>query len=94
VGDNDFECLSVLQDHTQDVKMVVWHPNDEVSSLRLQVGLGFVVLNQQGRFWRPRVMMTQLRYGEMMMTIGIARILFKGTPPRFGQWTSILRERN
>jgi len=29
-GDDDFECLSVLQEHTQDVKMVVWHPFDEV----------------------------------------------------------------
>ncbi|KAJ9077156.1 cytosolic iron-sulfur protein assembly [Entomophthora muscae] len=25
-SDGTFECLSVLQEHTQDVKMVVWHP--------------------------------------------------------------------
>lgn len=23
---NEFECVSVLQGHTQDVKMVQWHP--------------------------------------------------------------------
>ena len=23
---NDFECIEVLQGHTQDVKMVQWHP--------------------------------------------------------------------
>lgn len=23
---NEFECISVLQGHTQDVKMVLWHP--------------------------------------------------------------------
>ena len=27
---NDFECISVLQEHTQDVKMVIWHPTTEV----------------------------------------------------------------
>lgn len=32
VGDSDFECLSVLQEHEQDVKMVQWHPNEEVLS--------------------------------------------------------------
>lgn len=29
-ADNDFECLSVLQEHSQDVKMVAWHPHEEV----------------------------------------------------------------
>ena len=29
VGD-DFECIAVLQDHTQDVKMVKWSPNEQV----------------------------------------------------------------
>ncbi|RUO95960.1 WD40-repeat-containing domain protein, partial [Jimgerdemannia flammicorona] len=29
-ADNDFECLSVLQEHTQDVKMVAWHPTEEL----------------------------------------------------------------
>lgn len=29
-SDNDFECLSVLQEHTQDVKMIMWHPTKEV----------------------------------------------------------------
>lgn len=28
--EDDFECLAVLQEHTQDVKMVKWHPNDDV----------------------------------------------------------------
>lgn len=27
VGPSDFECLAVLQGHTQDVKMVRWHPH-------------------------------------------------------------------
>ncbi|KAI8873676.1 WD40 repeat-like protein [Ramicandelaber brevisporus] len=27
--DGDFEVLSVLQEHTQDVKMVVWHPTSD-----------------------------------------------------------------
>ena len=26
----DFECISVLHEHTQDVKCVRWHPHDEV----------------------------------------------------------------
>lgn len=29
-SDNDFECLSVLQEHSQDVKMVAWHPHEEM----------------------------------------------------------------
>lgn len=29
--DADFECLSVLMEHTQDVKCVAWHPHEEVS---------------------------------------------------------------
>lgn len=28
--DNDFECLSVLQEHSQDVKMILWHPTEEL----------------------------------------------------------------
>jgi WD40 repeat protein len=27
---NEFECVSVLQGHTQDVKMVKWHPTMDV----------------------------------------------------------------
>ena len=27
---NEFECVSVLQGHTQDVKMVQWHPTMDV----------------------------------------------------------------
>ncbi|KAJ7008402.1 protein CIA1-like isoform X2 [Populus alba x Populus x berolinensis] len=27
---NEFECASVLQGHTQDVKMVKWHPTMDV----------------------------------------------------------------
>lgn len=30
VGDSDFECLSVLQEHTQDVKMVLFNPQREM----------------------------------------------------------------
>ncbi|CAG8434601.1 15079_t:CDS:2 [Funneliformis mosseae] len=29
-ADNDFECISVLQEHIQDVKMVIWHPTNEL----------------------------------------------------------------
>ena len=28
--DAEFECLSVLMEHTQDVKCVAWHPRDEL----------------------------------------------------------------
>jgi WD40 repeat protein len=28
-GDPDFECIAVLQEHSQDVKCVEWHPTDE-----------------------------------------------------------------
>lgn len=27
---NEFECVSVLQGHTQDVKMVKWHPTEDI----------------------------------------------------------------
>lgn len=27
VGEADFECVTVLQGHTQDVKSLLWHPN-------------------------------------------------------------------
>ncbi len=30
MGDGDFECVAVLQEHTQDVKFVKWHPNEDV----------------------------------------------------------------
>jgi WD40 repeat protein len=28
--DGEFECVAVLQEHSQDVKTVKWHPNQEV----------------------------------------------------------------
>lgn len=28
--DADFECMSVLMEHSQDVKAVAWHPKEEV----------------------------------------------------------------
>lgn len=28
--DSEFECLSVMMEHSQDVKMVTWHPHEEV----------------------------------------------------------------
>ena len=31
--DADFECMSVLMEHTQDVKCVTWHPKEEVNFL-------------------------------------------------------------
>lgn len=33
--EDEYECVSVLNSHTQDVKHVVWHPSQEV-----RVGLG------------------------------------------------------
>jgi WD40 repeat protein len=30
IDDSDFECISVLQEHAQDVKMVVWHPTEDI----------------------------------------------------------------
>ena len=30
--EEDYECVSVLHDHTQDVKRVLWHPTEEVRS--------------------------------------------------------------
>lgn len=27
---NEFECVSVLQGHSQDVKMVKWHPTEDI----------------------------------------------------------------
>jgi len=29
-SDNDFECISVLHGHSQDVKSVLWHPSKEL----------------------------------------------------------------
>lgn len=29
-SDFQFECISVCQSHTQDVKNVLWHPTQEV----------------------------------------------------------------
>ena len=31
--DYEFECVSVLMEHTQDVKCVAWHPSEEVRQL-------------------------------------------------------------
>lgn len=28
--EDDYECVTVLNSHTQDVKHIVWHPNQEV----------------------------------------------------------------
>ncbi|THH04942.1 hypothetical protein EW146_g10040 [Bondarzewia mesenterica] len=30
MADQDFECMGVLMEHTQDVKAVAWHPKEEV----------------------------------------------------------------
>lgn len=30
VAGNSFDCVSVLQGHTQDVKMVKWHPTEDI----------------------------------------------------------------
>lgn len=33
--DSDFECMSVLMEHTQDVKCIAWHPKEEVRMISL-----------------------------------------------------------
>lgn len=43
----DFECISVLMEHTQDVKAIAWHPHEEVSVIlnftdRLDSGFGIL----------------------------------------------------
>ncbi|THH12791.1 hypothetical protein EW146_g7362 [Bondarzewia mesenterica] len=30
MADQDFECMGVLMEHTQDVKAVAWHPKEEI----------------------------------------------------------------
>lgn len=37
--DGDFECLSVLMEHSQDVKCVKWHPREDVSTRRGENGV-------------------------------------------------------
>lgn len=32
--EDDYECVTVVNSHTQDVKHVVWHPTQEVSDSR------------------------------------------------------------
>lgn len=52
--DSDFECLSVMIEHTQDVKSLAWHPREEVRA------------KNSRSFWRPRRTMT--RSSCMLMT--------------------------
>jgi hypothetical protein len=33
IPDGDFECAAVLMEHTQDVKAVAWHPNEDVCTI-------------------------------------------------------------
>lgn len=35
--DDDYECVTVINSHTQDVKHIVWHPNQEVGPTMLKV---------------------------------------------------------
>lgn len=30
--DDEYECVTVVNSHTQDVKNIVWHPTQEVGS--------------------------------------------------------------
>ena len=41
--DEDYECMSVIHSHTQDVKCVRWHPSEEVCS-REHCGRGLCML--------------------------------------------------
>ena len=34
--DADFECITVLMEHKQDVKCVAWHPTEEVNCFYLR----------------------------------------------------------
>ncbi|WFD07627.1 Cytosolic iron-sulfur protein assembly protein [Malassezia vespertilionis] len=35
--DSEFECLSVMMEHSQDVKAVAWHPHEEPYDLQLEL---------------------------------------------------------
>lgn len=35
--DADFECITVLMEHKQDVKCVAWHPTEEVNCFFLLI---------------------------------------------------------
>ncbi len=37
-SDKEFECISVLHGHTQDVKSVKWHPVKEVINFAVYIG--------------------------------------------------------
>jgi hypothetical protein len=37
--DADFECITVLMEHKQDVKCVAWHPTEEVICFSLLFSL-------------------------------------------------------
>lgn len=44
--DDEYECASVLNSHTQDVKQIKWHPEDEVQKEQyLQSGQSFSFTN-------------------------------------------------
>lgn len=42
--EDEYECMSVLNSHTQDVKHVVWHPNQEVSGWLCGLGGNMALL--------------------------------------------------
>lgn len=41
MDDDNFETIAVLQEHTQDVKCVKWHPEEEVSWLHSTAVIAF-----------------------------------------------------
>ncbi|XP_010005740.1 PREDICTED: transmembrane protein 127, partial [Chaetura pelagica] len=41
--EEEYECVSVLNSHTQDVKHVVWHPNQELSPGGIRAPLSLLI---------------------------------------------------
>ena len=64
-SDGEFECVSVLHGHTQDVKAILWHPVKEVRILLMLISC---------RFFSLAAMTILSKYGKMMKMIGIALI--------------------
>ena len=51
--DADFECMSVMMEHSQDVKCVAWHPTDEVVFALAERRLDADFFSED-RFWHRR----------------------------------------
>ena len=69
--DEDYECVSVLHDHTQDVKRILWHPTEEVRSSETQCTLEATCTSCiPCRYWFLVATMTPFASTRRMVTIG------------------------